>query len=159
MRRLLTVFFCLGLLASAVLVASPTAVASEQTTGTHVKACFYLPNGSPYGNAPIYLDQWAYSGATGYREVVIRPNGKTDATGCGTFFNVPTSGWFRVVTNWTFDQASTCGFNRFNYFGYSEWLRAPATGTYTFQRVSVNGTKQYYPYQGCASGPERAISA
>jgi hypothetical protein len=64
----------------AVLTQATPVAAATQTT-----ACFKWSSGPAYSNQPVYLMSW-----DGAKWVSIR-SGKTNANGCGTFYNVPSN--------------------------------------------------------------------
>jgi hypothetical protein len=105
----LTALAALGISTAAVTVTEGSVSAASQVT-----FCFKWYSGSTYANYPVYLEAWQNG-----RWQVIR-NGRTNASGCGTFSNTPTNVQLLV-------QASmTAGGSRFD--GYTPYYSNTGTG-------------------------------
>ncbi len=81
-------------LGALVMQATPAAAATQTT------ACFKWSSGVAYSNQPVYLMTW-----DGAKWVSVR-NGKTNASGCGTFSNVPSNKYVRVKAYKAFGDAN-----------------------------------------------------
>jgi hypothetical protein len=67
-----------------------TVAAGPASAATAVSACFKWNTGTAYANSPVHLMQW-----NGAKWVSIR-NGKTNASGCGTFTSVPSASFTSI---------------------------------------------------------------
>ncbi len=81
-------------LGGVVMQASPAAAATQTT------ACFKWSSGAAYANQPVYLMTW-----DGAKWVSAR-NGKTNASGCGTFYSVPSNKYVTVKAYKAFGDAN-----------------------------------------------------
>jgi hypothetical protein len=113
-------------------------VAASQPAGpgpwSNVKACFVYYNGALYKSKEMYLYQWNGSGWKLYRE-----NGKSDDTGCGTFFNVDKNTYYYFQAYWTYNVGSTV----IAYNGHSDAQVSGAAGTKLWGTFTVGWSYLY----------------
>lgn len=75
---------------------------SGQPAGTgqwsNVKACFVYTTGAVYESKDLFLYQW-----NGSSWVLERNYGKTDESGCGTYFNVDKNAYYYIQAYWSYN--------------------------------------------------------
>ena len=105
----------------AVLAAGAVAMAAPASadTGTNVRACFQWSDGAPAANFTLQLAQSGYG--------VIR-TGKTDSSGCGTFYNVTRNTSYSIASKWQNTQSCPGWFVSSGSTGYRSI--GGLTGTY-----------------------------
>lgn len=98
-----------GLIAMTALIGGLVFTTSSAHAATSVSACFKWTTGAAYASQPVQLLQW-----NGSRWVTVR-NGKTNSSGCGTFYNTS------VGTYYTFAASVThnTGYYLNSYRGYA----------------------------------------
>lgn len=84
-----------ALVAAAAVVGGVVLTGGSAHAATSVTGCFQFSNGAAYANRPVNLQQW-----NGSRWVSVR-SGKTNASGCGTFYNTSTGVYYTMSASLT----------------------------------------------------------
>lgn len=110
------------------------AVAAPAQAATAVSFCMTW-GGTAYANQPVYLKQW-----TGAKWVSIR-SGKTNASGCGTFYSTP-SGVYLGVQGYTVLNAGRI--SKVYDSGNPQVWATPGNGGVNLGTIRVNLAYSYY---------------